>query len=489
MSTEEGRGIMKADFLVLEDGMHYTKASDARKFGIIWQIQQVKNDYSRIAKVNKNKGEASLDYCGIIVLNGHFVAVLPKRSLRGCESDSDYEKTAIESLPLLVQVLLRFYREDSDRARYAMDDFLFAEDDESNPNGLGAAIHLLTDFERDGLLRRRKKVRKQNSNGRIDWPRTIQRTPAIFAQSGPFYPSPMLVTSSSDAFDPLIMIHRACIEDCYRRWGWLFHPSQVSPKTLDAVFSEDADWLPFDQDEALSVLERELSSSFSDREMSVIRYMQAYIQAKVDPKNQNMFGVTKYHRVWERICKCVFGDDSRFYEPDFLPQPKWEMRAKRKGPAETEEDEDESSLDEEYKKQIPDVLLKRNGTFFILDAKYYDFEYSLPGGPDIIKQYYYEDTIRAYLLQKGVDAQGIEETCNAFIMPDYSGSGIKFRGTAKFTILDWRSLPVYTIDAKKAMESYANQRRVPSESWLDTIRGEFPKPAEGRGAEPLKVGR
>lgn len=477
---------MKANFWVLEDGMHYKKVSEkdpakeaeeeAKKFGIIQTLLSVSDsDYSRIVNVNGSKGEASLDYCGIIVLEHDFIVVLPKRSLQGCNSDSDCEKAAIKSLPLLVQVLLRFYREDSNRAKYAVDDFLFAEDDESNPNGLGAAIHLLEDFERDGLLRRRKKVRKRNSNGRIDWPRTIQRTPAIFAQSGPFYPSPILVASSSDAFDPLIMIHRACIEDCYRRWGWLFHPSQVSPKALGEIFSKDADWLPFDQDEALRILKRELSSSFSDREMSVIRYMQAYIQAKINPKNQNMFGVTKYHRVWERICKHVFKDDSRFYEPDFLPQPKWEMRAKQKELAEAE-DEDESSFDEEYKKQIPDVLLKRNETFFILDAKYYDFEYSLPGGPDIIKQYYYEDTIRAHLLQKGVGAQGIKETCNAFIMPDYSGSGIRFRGTAKIGLLDWRPLPVFTIDAKKAMESYASHKYVPSDDWLDVIREKLHTP-------------
>lgn len=491
---------MKANFWVLEDGMRYKKTStkadekETKKFEIIERIRRIGGGkYSRIVKVDDSKGEASLDYCGIIVLGRDFIGVLPKRSLRKCGSDSEYEQAAIKLLPLLVQVLLRFYHESSGRVEELVDDFLFADDNENASNTLAAAIHLLEDYERDGLLRRRKKERKRDGFGKIDWNRTIQRTPAIMSESGPFYPSPISVASSNDVLDPLIMIHRACIKDCYRRWGWLFQPSRISLSSIDRVFSDDADWLPFDFDEVMMVLERSLSLSFSDREMSVIRFMQAYIRAKQDPESQNVFGVTKYHRVWEHICKWVFKDNQRFYESDFLPQPKWEIRKKRRAIASRGklggfQVYGQKSMKEEYKKQIPDVMLRRKETFFILDAKYYNFEYSMPGAPDIIKQYYYEDTIRDHLLQDDVDTLGVTQTSNAFIMPDYPGSGIsghgiEFQGIAKFDLLpDWRSLPVFTIDATDAMEAYANrdEKRVPCEQWLDVIEGQLATPLEGK---------
>lgn len=490
---------MKANFWVLEDGMRYKKTStrtgekETKKFEIIQRIRRIGGGkYSRIVNVDDGKGEASLDYCGIILLDHDFVGVLPKRSLRKCESGPEYEQAAIKLLPLLVQVLLRFYHESSGRVEDLVDDFLFTDDNESASNTLAAAIHLLEDYERDGLLRRRKRVRKRYGFGKIDWNRTIQRTPAIMSESGPFYPSPISVASADDVLDPLIMIHRACIKDCYRRWGWLFQPSRISLSSLGRVFSEDADWLPFDFDEVMMVLERSLSLSFSDREMSVIHFMQAYIRAKQDPENQNVFGVTKYYRVWERICKWVFKDDRRFYESDFLPQPKWEIRKKQGAKALRRElgksqAYGQKGMKEEYKKQIPDVMRKRKETFFILDAKYYNFECSMPGAPDIIKQYYYEDTIRDYLLREGVDTLGIAQTSNAFIMPDYSdsgisGHGIEFQGVAKFDLLpDWRSLPVFTIDAMAAMEAYANrdEKRALCEQWLDVI--------ESRLATPLAV--
>ena len=157
------------------------------------------------------------------------------------------------------------------------------------------------------------------------------------------------------------------------------------------------------------------------------------------------FGVTRFEYVWENLIDYVFGESNKDI---YFPHAKWHIIAG---------DRTESSALE------PDTVMKHDGKFYILDAKYYKFGITglsahLPATSSIQKQITYGDYIAARHFAESGDIY------NAFVMPYAAREGdepLKFvsMGTA-----DWIEYSPETenykfvlgilLDTKHIMQSY-----------------------------------
>lgn len=430
----------------LIDGRHYT---DEETWNLLDRVRKVQPSL-----VSSKERWISISFVGIVAFADCVIFCFPKKLFASPSNISDEDTEQLISL--VTKSLIRF----RDDYPHSPEDagFLYSADRRTS-TPLLTAMELIQDYEVNGPIRRFLTQYSQNQSGRIAWNRTIQRSDPIFTESSVFYPLPVIVRRIDDDDSPLTILHKACVQDCYKRWGWL-----IDPERYHVNFRQhERGWLPCTQETALTFLSREKWTVFSDREMHVIDLLMQYISSTIrnDSKNDvSFFGTKTYWRVWEATCKHIFHDDQYIYD-NLLPQPRWKLPNLKPDTS-----------------QRPDVLFVTNDTLYILDAKYYDYRRNMPGGPDIIKQYYYEDTLRSVLCKrKGNDKYSrIKGTTNAFIFPEAP----KNEDTVKFHFIadayierlpDWRAIPAFALDIKKALSLYVNNTSTNqiAQFWCDLL--------------------
>ena len=380
------------NFYTLVDGRHY---ADEETWNLLSRVQDIQPSLISSKKTLKDKW-ISISFVGIIAFADCVICCFPKRLID--PPVNGFNDEAEQLISLVARSLIR-YRDD--RPPFSEDVGFLYSTDESMSTPLLVALEIIQDFEANGLIRRFLLQHTQNRSGRVAWNKTIQRSDPIFTESSVFYPSPIVARRINNEESPLTILHEACVRDCYERWGWL-----IDPKRYHVNFRQRAcEWLPYPPETALAYLSKEKCAVFSDREMRVLDLLMQYISSAIRDDSENevsFFGTKYYWRVWETACKYIFHDDQFIYD-NILPQPRWNLK-----------------YSEPDTSQRPDVLFVLDGTFYILDAKYYDYQKGMPGGPDIIKQYYYEDTLRS-VLQKRKRSKiedkysYVERSTNAFV--------------------------------------------------------------------------
>ena len=436
------------NFYTIIDGRHYT---DEETKDLLMRVEKIRPS---LVSIDARDKWVSISFVGVVVLVDCVICCFPKRLFDSSMNGFDGEAERLMSL--VAQSLIRF-RDDYPRSIEDADLLYSADGRTSTP--LLAAMEIIQDYEANGLIRRFLTSYSQNKSGRIAWNRTIQRENPIFTGTSVFYPSPIIARKIDDKQSPLTILHKACVQDCYERWGWL-----INPERYPINFRQHArEWLPYTPETALAYLAKERWAVFSDREIHAIDLLMQYISAGVDTsKNEiSFFGTKTYWRVWEAACKYIFHDDQFIYD-NLLPQPKWSMSGLKPDTS-----------------QRPDVLFVENDTFYILDAKYYDYQRNMPGGPDIIKQYYYEDTLRSILCRRKMNDRysRVEKTTNAFVFPKAPegklGADSYFIGNAYIERLaNWRKIPAFALDIRKVLSLYVDSANTDeiSRIWCDNFR-------------------
>lgn len=303
--------------------------------------------------------QKQIHYCGFVSWNGGIAAFMPRNSV-------------LESLKphhafYLLQALSRYYLGKNTG---------ISEGQESDLIGRASLslIHsLIDDYRSNGIYVRRQKHLSINQ-GRTNWKRTIALRTPYPSGGSPIY---LDTDSSSTRYVSdceISRIHAQIIRNIYQKYSTLL--------TGDYVFSDNnLERMPepvSSTESQVAILERELSESYSERDMQLISMLKAYIRENsATGGNEILVGTRKFHNVWEGMLdKCL---PRKIEINSLLPVPYYQQG--------------EYFVEVSQKGQRTDTVIENDdGTHWaVIDAKYYNASspHLAPGWHDLVKQFFY----------------------------------------------------------------------------------------------------
>lgn len=373
---------------------------------------------------------------GILIVGTTPVVVFPKNY----SIPDTYDSKRVEA-SVLLRVLLRYQFEHPSRLE---EQDLFLGNDENHNSRIISAIFLIEDYQKYGYLNRKVDLSSAYRTGYIDWPATINKTFPYISHKRPVYLSPIMRSAVIDPSNIIRSIHKFVIADCTRLWGWILGCSPI----------DHLDPLPCSLSEAISILEMELTRTFVQRDVNVIKNMIEYLSYTTGENrshNLEILATPYFYWVWEAICGYIF-DNQYGSLKSIIPQPVWESKAIKANIT-----------------QRPDILFVENNDFYILDAKYYNYHLSLPGWSDVVKQMFYKYTIEKQLhslLGRRLIGE-IKNINNIFILPEDSERDITYLGYVHVKEVDQLGkIDAFAINTKRAMKAYATRNKADFRSLL-----------------------
>lgn len=298
------------------------------------------------------------------------------------------------------------------------------ENDFIGKASLSLFLSLIEDYRTNGLYVRRKKHFSINQ-GRPNWRRTIvRRTP---------YPSGnSLVYLDTDTSSTRYVsdcetarIHAQVIRSIYKKYGVVITGDYVN-------INENLDRMPAPKsgtETQMTALDRELSESYSERDIQLIVMLKAYIEeASATRGSEFLVGTRKFHNVWEGMLdKCL---PNKIEINSVLPVPYYQQG--------------EHFVEVSQKGQRTDTVIgsKDGKHWAVIDAKYYNASRPnlAPGWHDLVKQFFYRTAVEA------VCGQAVSVTLH-FVFPgtnnDLSKVKIGERGQKKVAISKFLEVSEY----------------------------------------------
>lgn len=255
--------------------------------------------------------------------------------------------------------------------------------------------YIIFDFLANGYYVEKEVHYVENSKGKINWKRTIQKQKPQINNGNVVYLDFITKIDRINENTLITKIHEYCVFESFQKLGWLFLGSDIKPKKPTIKLNKKA---------FISTLKHELGATFNDNKKLLLQSMINIISnanEKIDDTFNAAFGVYRFEYIWEGLIDYVFGEDNKDI---YFPHAHWHI-IKGKGY------HSESSALE------PDTIIKSDdGKFYIIDAKYYKYGVTgnplhLPASSSIEKQIVYAEYIEK---QFGVDNSNIY---NAFAMP------------------------------------------------------------------------
>lgn len=253
---------------------------------------------------------------------------------------------------------------------------------------LSSYLWILRDYFSNGIYKSRDRIIKKNGNGKINWKTTLRQDPII--SNGNLVYLDMYTEKNVITDDIITQMHVLCLNESIKHIGWLFGNFQLR----ETIFSLD------NKEYLLGVLNKALLNVNEDRVQSLLIHMRNILTG-LDSVNEELstknYGVEGFEEVWEIIVAKLFGNQNvSLYKP-VASYTLFGGVEKEKNPLRL------------------DGLLKRNNTYYILDAKYYkfglDFNYrSAPETTDVEKQIVYGECIDKYHNKK-------YPVYNSFVIP------------------------------------------------------------------------
>ena len=250
--------------------------------------------------------------------------------------------------------------------------------------------YVIKDFIAHGYYTEHEVEHRLNDRGKINWKRTIQQVQPQVDNGNAVYLN-FITKRSINKANILTRIHEFCVYESFSKLGWLYLSTAYLPKKPS---------LRFNKKMFLATLNDALKNTFnSDKKLlftSMIEIINC-VEEQADLKDFQ-FGVSRFEYVWENLIDYVFGESNKEI---YFPHAKWHI---------INGNHTESSALE------PDTVMKLDGKFYILDAKYYKFGITglsahLPATSSIQKQITYGEHIAARHFAER------EKIYNAFIMP------------------------------------------------------------------------
>ncbi|EGO9037571.1 LlaJI family restriction endonuclease [Enterococcus faecalis] len=414
------------------------------------RVSELTTNYSEdeeeeVPKEFKGKETFQFTFVGIVVVMGVTIAIYPKHV-------GDIQLDKINEYRKFKQILRVIYQY---QKRQEQQIILSSDELVNQENQLGIAIQLLNYYSEYGLYRVEKTLTELNGEGEINWFKTINEVPIVLSGKSPVYIDPYTDRNITDEQNIIRQIQLATMNSIKEEYNDILLLLDYDVPSEDSVLLSDLG----DGESLFYHLDNELRVQFISHKIELITLLKLYIQSKTRDNEVEIistFGVTKFDRVWEDVCKVVYGDNledslktlglkyKKYPEntlklKDVVPKPIWTNLING----------------EEYnatKSLELDVLHvnKASKTFEIYDGKYYliSFENNKikgqPGVGDITKQYLYELTFKELANENGY------HITNKFIVPiDDIINDNKEIASISLPIFDSENLSAITVLARE----------------------------------------
>lgn len=328
-------------------------------------------------------------------------------------------------------------------------------------NSLSIAIQLLNYHSEYGLYNVEKKLYEESGEGGINWEKTINEAPLVFSGLSPMYLPPYTEIINIDEFHIIRMIQLAVMKDINTvYYDILFLLDFTLPQNTEINLNDLADI-----ETLIYHLDNEFNSQFITHKLELIRLLKLYLlshKREDNYSNLTLYGVTKFDRVWEDVCRKVYGDDlgNSLYFLGIKNTLKFKSSTLLKNVVERPlwTDEQERRDVKASKSLELDVLHvnKRKKLFEIYDAKYYMISFKennikgQPGIGDITKQYLYEQ------VYKNIAESNNYKFTNAFIIPKDELDGDEGEGAIFAKV----SLPIFESMGLESIKTIARDCEV-----------------------------
>jgi len=298
---------------------------------------------------------------------------------------------------------------------------------EGNGLLLTVAHSIMKDYIESGYIRIENIIQGVNIGGKVNWRKTMKQKTQIFTQEGmPIYTDFIMTRKQNDKDALLRSLHMYTINKSIATFGVLFG--------MGREYNEDAIELPVDKEYAIKFLKSERQMTYNSRLLMVIDLIIKFIDANESESINNSFmalSTKSFYSVWELMCKEILKDEYPSMKND-MPKPYWKI-----------ENEEIN-----YTKQIPDIVYKENGELYVVDAKYYNIKKSLPGWPDLVKQYFYEISLRVIF-------KDITTSYNIMLLPYDIGETARFLGISRVeNVPGFGEIKGVLLNTKKVVENY-----------------------------------
>lgn len=245
-----------------------------------------------------------------------------------------------------------------------------------------ALLSLQEWFYSHGLYRR-EQVRVSDQ-GRPHWARTIAKCFPILIQGAAIYPS-VIAERREGVLNEISALQVGILRRLQERYD-LVTPAVVEQAEGATGFLVPQWPIPEDRraylDRLLALEQRGVYRTDALRLLKLLRELLGSRLAGAVSKPQ-IYGTTSFYSVWEDACRMAIGADSQIDPISSIGQPVWWCSGSPGHKVRYDH------------KQIPDIVVVRGAWHLIVDAKYYyRFPIARPGGPDIVKQLYYIESLR-----------------------------------------------------------------------------------------------
>ena len=302
--------------------------------------------------------EIFFTFSGIVITDHGMIVVFPKGYTIPNEKD-ELKKHTVNLLETLIR-----YRQTKNIDEYEKE----LLGGIGNNKSISSLFWILKDYFDYGLINIQETKYRINSNGSINWNRTIKQLNPVISNQQPVYLDFVNKYNNTNYNDLTYKIHKYAVHQSLNTFGWLL-----------GVDYEDTDSQLFINKElAIYHLENMRQQTFVDREIELYQNLIEFLEGSSSNQETKdkviTFLTPHFHTVWEEICDFIF--DGQIDYDEMIPRPFW-------------------SKDHQiwYTQQIPDIIFVENQLLYILDAKYYRINYKLPGWGDLIKQFFYAKTL------------------------------------------------------------------------------------------------
>lgn len=383
--------------------------------------------------VTKKERVFSFNLTGFLVHENDIYIIFPKN-----HKIPDNYGMLLNHIQTLAGVLLRYQNEGSLQEK---ENDLHGDVDGMVPEGIASSLWIIRDYVEYGFIQRQVQ-RKVYSGSNIDWSRTIKTTHPIITSSGTAYFDPVYRKTSVDYNNMIYFLHRYVVQKSFQKFGWILGYNSFEMESFNNE-------LPCDVELAVYLLNKELDSTFNDREIILIKSLIDFIQGsdRVDQKTTlDTLSTNYFHNVWEAMCGFVFQNHYHSLKK-YIPKPIWHLH--------------DGSTDSTH--QRPDILFVENSMLYILDAKYYNIPKSLPGWYDLVKQFFYGYSLK----------HKFPKMHNVLIFPDTVLEQIKFFGYVEMhNRAELGKVYSVTVDTYTLMKDYCNYRYG---SWKELLVNQLTK--------------
>lgn len=301
----------------------------------------------------------NVHYCGFISWQEGIAVFMPR--------NTNLAALSRKHAYFLFRALIRYYTEKLTGIYEKNENELIGKD------SLFLIHSLVEDYLADGLYMR-KKVKSSLNSGKPNWKRTITRHTPYPVNGSQIYIDTETSNTLYMSDCETARIHAYVIKDIYKQYGMLLTGKDYD---LDGKILQ----MPPPKlgiESQLHVLEKELIDTYSERDITLIDMLKAYIKSHAGWQGKGLLiGTRNFHSVWEGMIDSCFSNKIEFNNK--IPVPYYQQK--------------QNFFEVARKGQRTDTVIEVEGSahWAVIDAKYYDASSpsSAPGWHDLVKQFFY----------------------------------------------------------------------------------------------------